>query len=171
MPCIGSIAIPRSTSYTTDVTFFTKIQRFHETPISSLEEHQFQESLRNKDPCTPYRLEMRADSLSSTAVISHLSRSTSSGFSLSYMYVTGTMCFLLQVKCTPKCPDSKEGQISLQRHNAGSSFISQDERMTESPINSLQNALSLHLFSIRGLTSLCHLERHAEFSASKFDDA
>ena len=91
LPCIGSIAIPRSTSYTTDVTFFTKIQRFHETPISSLEEHQFQESLRNKDPCTPYRLEMRADSLSSTAVISHLSRSTSSGFSLSYMYVTGTM--------------------------------------------------------------------------------
>ena len=124
LPCIGSIAIPRSTSYTTDVTFFTKIQRFHETPISSLEEHQFQESLRNKDPCTPYRLEMRADSLSSTAVISHLSRSTSSGFSLSYMYVTGTMCFLLQVKCTPKCPDLKEGQISLQRLNAGSSFIS-----------------------------------------------
>ena len=59
----------------------------------------------------------------------------------------------------------------MQRLNAGSSFISEDERMTESPVKTLQNALGLHLISIRGLSSLCHLERHAEFSASRFDDA
>ena len=42
-PCIGSIAIQHSTSYTTSgLTYFRKIQRFPETPISSLEEHQFQ---------------------------------------------------------------------------------------------------------------------------------
>ena len=92
-------------------------------------------------------------------------------FPLSNMYVRGTLCFLLQVKWTPRCPDSKEGQISLQRLNAGSSFISQDERMTESPIKTLQNAVGLDLFSIRGFTSLCHLERQAEFRVSKFDDA
>ena len=32
-----------------------------------------------KDAGTPYRMEMRADSLSSTEVVSHLSTSTSSG--------------------------------------------------------------------------------------------
>ena len=124
-----------------------------------------------KDPCSPYRLEMTVDSLSSTEVVSQLCTSTSIGFSLSNMYVRGTLCFLLQVKWTPRCPDSKEGQISLQSLNAGSSFISQDERMTESPVKTLQNALSLHLFSRSCLTSLCHLNRHAEFSASKFDSA
>ena len=42
-PCIGSIDISHSTSYTpSGLTSFRKIQRFPETPISSLEEHQFQ---------------------------------------------------------------------------------------------------------------------------------
>ena len=39
-----------------------------------------------KDPGTPYRLEMSADSLSSTEEVSHLSTSTSSGvFPLEYV--------------------------------------------------------------------------------------
>ena len=38
----------------------------------------------------------------------------------------------------PEIPDLKEGQISLQRLNAGSSFIAEDERMSESPIDTLQ---------------------------------
>ena len=38
----------------------------------------------------------------------------------------------------PEIPDLKEGQISLQRLNAGSSFIAQEERMSESPIETLQ---------------------------------
>ena len=34
-------------------------------------------------------------------------------FSLSSSNVTGTLCFLSQVEWTPKCPDSKEGAMSL----------------------------------------------------------
>ena len=55
--------------------------------------------------------------------------------------------------------------------NAGSSFISQDEGMSESPVETLEKALVLQLISTGGLTSLWHLERHAEFNASKGDDA
>ena len=54
----------------------------------------------------------------------------------------------------PEIPDLKEGQISLQRLNAGSSFIAEDESMSESPIETLQNALRLYLISTRGLTFL-----------------
>ena len=42
-PFIESITASHSTSYTTSVlTFFTTIERFPETPISSLYEHKFQ---------------------------------------------------------------------------------------------------------------------------------
>ena len=70
------------------------------------------------------------------------------------MYVRGNQCFMLKVKLTPRCPDSKEGRISLQRLNAGSSFIAKDERISESPIETLQKALGLYLISKRGLTFL-----------------
>ena len=77
-PFIESIAVSHSTSYTTSgLTSFTTIQRFPDRPISTLWEHQFQLSNRMKDPGTPYHLEMRADSLSSTEEVSHLSTSTS----------------------------------------------------------------------------------------------
>ena len=55
--------------------------------------------------------------------------------------------------------------------NAGSSFISQDEGMSESPVETLEKALVPRLISTGGPTSLWHLERHGEFSASKGDDA
>ena len=55
--------------------------------------------------------------------------------------------------------------------NAGSSFISQDERVIESPVETLEKAIVLHLFWTEGLTYLWHIERCAEFNASKFDDA
>ena len=87
------------------------------------------------------------------------------------MYVRGTLCFMLQAKWTAKCPDSKEVQISLQRLQACSSFISQDERISESPVETLQKALGLHIISKRGLTCLCHFEIHVEFTASNVDDA
>ena len=87
------------------------------------------------------------------------------------MYVRGTLCFMLQAKWTPKYPESKEGQISPQSLNGCSSFISQDERMSESPVKTLQKALGLHLTSKRGFTSLWHVERHAEFTASNVVDA
>ena len=78
---------------------------------------------------------------------------------------------MLQSKWTPRCNDSKEGQISLQSLNACSSFISQDERMSDSPVDILQKSLDLHLISKRVLTSRCQLESHVEFTASNVDDA
>ena len=114
---------------------------------------------------------MRDNSLSSTEDVSQLSTTTSRGLFPQEYLLRRTMIFLLQVKWTLRCPDLKESQISLQRLNAGSSFIAQDERMSESPIETLQKALGLYLISKRGLIFLWHIERHTEFSASKVDDA
>ena len=50
-------------------------------------------------------MEIRADSLFSNEEVSHLSTSTSSEFSPRNMYVRGTLCFMLQAKWTPRCPD------------------------------------------------------------------
>ena len=114
-PCIGSIAILRSISYTTSgLTSFRKLQRFPETPVTSLEEHQFQYSDSRKAPCIPYRREMRGDSLSSTEEVSHFPQTPQEEFSVSNRYVRGTLCFLPEVEWTPRCTDSKEGRISLQ---------------------------------------------------------
>ena len=69
------------------------------------------------------------------------------------MYVRGTLCFLPQLEWTPRCPDSKEGWVSLQWLNAGSCFISKDEGMTQSPVETLEKAIVLHRFWTEGLTS------------------
>ena len=59
-PCIGSIPIPRSTWYRTiGVTPFRKLHRYPETPVSSLEDHEFHYSNLRHVPCTPYHLWMR----------------------------------------------------------------------------------------------------------------
>ena len=87
------------------------------------------------------------------------------------MYVRGTLYFMLEAKWTPRCPDKKEVQISVQRLHACSSFLSQVERMSESPVATLQKALGLHLISKRDLTCLWQLESHVLFTASNFDDA
>ena len=55
--------------------------------------------------------------------------------------------------------------------NAGSSFISQDEGMSESPVENLEKAIVLNLFWKEGLTSISNFERCADFNASKGDDA
>ena len=55
--------------------------------------------------------------------------------------------------------------------NAGSSFISQEEGMFESPVGTLEKALGVLFFWTGGLTSLWHLEMCAEFNASKGEDA
>ena len=49
--------------------------------------------------------------------------------------------------------------------------MSQDERMYESTVENLEKAVGLRLIWTGGITSLCHLERHTEFNASKGDDA
>ena len=45
-----------------------------------------------------------------------------------------------------------------------------DEGMTESPVETLEQAIVLHLFWTEGLTSFWHIERCTEFIASKGDD-
>ena len=78
---------------------------------------------------------------------------------------------MLQVQWTPRNPDSKEGQISLQRLNACSSFISEDEKMSECAVKTLEKAIVLHVILKRCLTSHYHIERHAKFTALNFDYA
>ena len=51
--------------------------------------------------------------------------------------------------------------------NAGSYFISKDEGMTESPVETLEKAIVLHLFWTEGLTSFGHIESWAEFIVQK----
>ena len=43
---------------------------------------------------------------------------------------------------------------AIQRFHACSSFISQDERMSESPVETIEKALGLHFISKMGLTCL-----------------
>ena len=79
-PFIGSIVISCATEYSTSgMTSLRKLQRFSETPASSLYEYSFQQSSLKKVPCTTYHLKMTADSLSLTEEVSQLSTSTSSG--------------------------------------------------------------------------------------------
>ena len=68
-----------------------------------------------KNPGTPYRLEMRADSLSFTEEISQLSTSTSRGvFPQEYVFEKDTVFSALS-EMDPEMPDSKEGWVSLLR--------------------------------------------------------
>ena len=71
----------------------------------------------------------------------------------------------------PEIPWLEKVKISLQRFHACSSFISQDERMSESSVETLEKAIGLHIISKMGLTCLWQLERHVEFTTSNFDDA
>ena len=68
-------------------------------------------------------------------------------------------------------PDSKKPGFPCSGLNLGSCFMSQDEGMSESPVETLEKSIVLRLIWIGGITSLCHLERHTEFKASKGDDA
>ena len=48
--------------------------------------------------------------------------------------------------------------------------MSQDEGMSESPVETLVKAVGLRVVWTGGITSLLKLERHTEFNASKDDD-
>ena len=54
---------------------------------------------------------------------------------------------------TLKCPDSKEGRLSLQWLKCRLSFDSKEERITESPVETVEKAIVLYLFWTEGLTS------------------
>ena len=114
-PFVGSIAIPCSTECSTSgLTSLRKLQRFSETPASSLYEYTFLHSSAKKVPCTTYRLKMRADTLSLTEEVSQFSTSTSSG--LFPQQEVGERDTMLSVSSGiyREWPDSKEGRISLQ---------------------------------------------------------
>ena len=75
---IGSTAISHSPSYKTGgLSYFRPLQRFPETPISNLEEHQFQHRNSRKAPWMPYHLEKWVDSQDSIEEVGHLSTRTS----------------------------------------------------------------------------------------------
>ena len=114
-PFIGSIAIPCSTEYSTSgLTSLRKLQRFTETPASSLYEYSFQHSSVKKVPCTTYHLKMRADSLSLMEEVSQFSTSTSSGvFPQQYVGERDSVLSVSSEMYRDR-PDSKECQISLQ---------------------------------------------------------
>ena len=92
-------------------------------------------------------------------------------FSLSSRYVRGTLYFLSQVEWTPRALTQKKARFPSSGLNSGSSFISQDEGMSESPVETLEKAVGVCIIWTGGLTSLWPLERHTEFDASLGDDA
>ena len=54
---------------------------------------------------------------------------------------------------TPDALTQKKAVFPCTALNAGSSFISQDEGMSESPVETLEKAIVLNLFWREGLTS------------------
>ena len=114
-PWIVYIAISCSTSYTpSGLTSFRKIQIPWDTHLKSRRTSISVNHWRNR-LCTPYRLEMRADSLSFTEEISQLSTSTSRGvFPQEYVFEKDTVFSALS-EMDPEMPDSKEGWVSLLR--------------------------------------------------------
>ena len=62
--------------------------------------------------------------------------------------------FLVSSGMDPKVPDSKEVLISLQWNNSGSSFISQEEDMSESRVETLEKAVGVSVIWTGGLTSI-----------------
>ena len=112
---IGSMAIPCFTDYSTSgLTSLRKLQRFSETPASSLYEYSFQHSSVKKDPCATYRLKMRADSLALTEEVSQFSTSTSSGVFPQQLLGERGSVLSVSSGMYPERPDSKQGRISLQ---------------------------------------------------------
>ena len=154
-PFIDSIAIPFYTEYTTSgLTSLRKLQRFSETPASSLHEYSLQHSSVKKVPCTSYRLKMRADSLSLTEEVSQFSTSTSSG--VFPQQLVGERDSVLSVSCGMyrERPDSKNARFPCSGLNLGLCFMSQDEGLSESPVETLEKVVGLRLIWTGGITSL-----------------
>ena len=75
-------------------------------------------------------------------------------FSLSNRYARGTLFSLSQVEWTAKeALTQKKAEIPFSGLNSGSSFISQDEGMSESPVETLEKAVGRCLIWTGGITS------------------
>ena len=167
-PCHGSRAIPHSTSYTTSgLNSLRQLQKFPETPISIIEEHQFLNINSRNAQCIPNHLEMKADSQVSTEEVCSFTQTPQEEAPHSNKYVRATLSLLPQWNGHRDAQTQQKTVFPCSGLNAGSSFISQDEGMSESPMETTEKALCpCHIWT-GGLTSLLPLERHAEFNASK----
>ena len=74
--------------------------------------------------------------------------------SLNNRYVTGTLSLLPQVNGHRNALTQKNAGFPSSGLNAGSSFLSQDEGMSESPVETLEKARGPGLIWTGGLTSL-----------------
>ena len=64
------------------------------------------------------------------------------------------MCFLSQVECTARGLTPKKAGFPCSGLNLGLSFMSQDEGMCESPVETLEKAVGFRLIWTGGITSL-----------------
>ena len=114
-PCHGSRAIPHSTSYmTSGLNSLRQLQKFPETPISIIEEHQFLNINSRNAQCIPNHLEMKADSQVSTEEVCSFTQTPQEEAPHSNKYVRATLSLLPQWEWSPRCPDLTEDRISLQ---------------------------------------------------------
>ena len=75
------------------------------------------------------------------------------------------------MECTARGMIQKKAGLPCSGLNLGSCFLSQEEGMSESPVETLEKAVGLRLMRTGGIPSLSHLERQTELKASKDDDA
>ena len=66
----------------------------------------------------------------------------------------GTLCFVSQVECTARGLTQKKAGFRCSGLNVGSCFMSQDEGMSESCVEILEETLVPHLIWTGGLKSL-----------------
>ena len=78
----------------------------------------------------------------------------------------GPCVFYLKWKGHREVQTQKKTLFPCSGLNSGSSFISQDEGMSESPVETLEKHIGVHLIWTGDLTSLCPLEMQTEFNAS-----
>ena len=97
----------------------------------------------------------------------HLKRS----FPSAVLIWEGPCVFFLKWNEPQEALSQKKTRFPCSGFNSGSSFISQDEGMFKSPVETLEKAVVVCLIWTGGFTSLWPLEKHTKFNASKVDDA
>ena len=93
-------------------------------------------------------------SLSSTEEVSQLSTSTSRRAFPQKKLCESDSIFCLKYNGPRDALTQKKAGFPCSAFNAGSSFISQDEGMSESPVETLEKAIVLNIFWTEGLTSI-----------------
>ena len=79
MKPVSSALAPYTSRVPSGLISLRKLKGFTLKTVSGLEKHQFQYRSMRKVPCTPYRLEKRADAQDSIEEVGQLSTTTSRG--------------------------------------------------------------------------------------------